>query len=55
MSKVECLEYLGVEGGETYYRGEFYDVPAKVLKDHGECFSKPTASKKDASKVSENK
>ncbi len=55
MAKVTCLEPLGIEGGETYNSGEEYEVSAAILKEYGWAFSKPKASKKDASQADENK
>ena len=58
MPKVECLEYLAVAGSTvTFYKGETYEVPAAILKDHAAYFSKvaKTSSTKDASKASEDK
>jgi hypothetical protein len=58
MPKAECIEHLAVEGSDViYYRGETYDVPATVLKEYGDCFSKvaKASSTKDASKADEDK
>ena len=58
MPKAVCIEMLAIAGSDVIYnRGETYEVPAAILKEHGECFSKvaKAASTKDASKASEDK
>jgi hypothetical protein len=59
MPKAVCIEMLAIAGSDVIYnRGETYeDVPAAILKDHADHFSKvaKAASTKDASKASEDK
>ena len=57
MAKAICKEMLQVEGHDTvYYSGEEYDVPAAILKSHGDCFEVvEKTTKKDASVAKENK
>ena len=58
MPKAVCIEMLAVAGSDVIYnRGETYEVPAAVLKEHADHFSKvaKVATTKDASKASEDK
>ena len=58
MPKAVCIEMLAIAGSDVIYnRGEIYEVPAAILKEYGECFSKvaKASSNKNASKVDEDK